>query len=325
MHFKIYSKYFYSKLSDTEKKAYDRILGAWLNLERTVTLHAPERKIDFQKVFKGLIDDNPELFYVVFNSLSVSHALGFATISVDFSMSNDEIENTKSKIFAKLQEFKNNIKTKDIEKEIHDHLATKVKYASDTMLPTAHNICGPFLEGAAVCEGYARAFKLICDEMNISCITVTGVATDNKRAENHAWNIVRKGNNNYHVDVTWNSSCRYTKIPLYYNVSDNFIERDHTWNRTLFPRCSTLGEYEREIIDINGKKSLGAAIEKMALNKKQSFILRFNRQFDSTTDVIKLIQNALKERSITIVSSVATSYFSKVNCALVNFSYPSYG
>lgn len=322
MHFKVYSKYFYSKLSDAEKKAYDKILDAWLNLEKKVTLHTLGGKIDFQRVFEGLIDDNPELFYVVFNSLSVGYALGFATVSVDFSMPNDEIERTKSRIFAKVQAFKSSIKTKDIEKEIHDYLATEVKYASNTMLPTAHNICGPFLEGTAVCEGYARAFKLICDEMGIPCIMVTGVATDEDRTENHAWNIVRKGKNNYHVDVTWDSSVyQCTKFPLYYNVSDNFIEKDHTWNRTLFPRCSTLGEYESGIIDINGKKAFCDAIEKMALNKKQSFILRFNRQFNSTTNVMKLIQDALKERGITNVSSASASYLSKVNCALVSFCY----
>lgn len=322
MHFKVYSKYFYSRLAESDKKAYDKILTAWLNLERKVTIKSFGEKINFQKVFEGLIDDNPELFYVVFNSLSVGYALGFATVSVDFSMSNDEIERTKSRIFAKVQEFKNSIKTKDIEKEIHDYLATEVKYASNTMLPSAHNICGPFLEGTAVCEGYARAFKLICDEMGIPCIMVTGVATDEDRTENHAWNIVRKGKNNYHVDVTWNSSVyQCTKFPLYYNVSDAFIEKDHTWDKMVFPRCAMLGEYESEIIEINGKKAFYDAIEKMAFNKKQSFILRFNRQFNSTTNVMKLIQDALKERGITNVSSASASYLSKVNCALVNFCY----
>ena len=322
MHFKVYSKYFYSKLTEADKKAYDKILNAWLNLEKKVTIKTFGGNINFQKVFEGLIDDNPELFYVIFNSLSVAYGLGFASISVDFSMANDEIEKTKANIMTRLQEIKNNIKTKDVEKEIHDYLATEVRYASNTISPTAHNICGPFLEKTAVCEGYARAFKLICDEMNIPCIIVTGLATDEDCTENHAWNIVRKGKNNYHVDVTWNSSVyQCTKFPLYYNVSDSFIEKDHTWNRTLFPHCSTLGEYESGIIDINGKKAFCDAIETMALNKKQSFILRFNRQFNSTTNIMKLIQDALNERRITSVSATSASYLPKVNCALVNFRY----
>lgn len=326
VHFKVHSKYYYSKLSDTEKKAYDTILATWLNLENKVTLRAPGESIDFQRVFDSLIDDNPELFYIVFNSLSVGHTFGFATVSVTFSMPNHEIEKTKSRIFAKLQEFKSSIKTADVEKEIHDYLAIGVKYASDTKSPSAHNICGPFLEGSAVCEGYARAFKLICDEADIPCIIVTGVATDENRAENHAWNIVRKGRNNYHVDVTWNS-CVYpcAKFPLYYNVSDAFMEKDHTWNRAFFPRCAAPGEYESAMIDIDGKKTLGDAIEKMALSKRSSAALRWNSPLDPTTNVMKQIQDVLKERSITSISSVSTSFPPKTNYVLVELRFENRG
>ena len=321
MHFKIYSRFFFSKLNQDEKNAYETILNAWLNLEKRVSVKKFNRNINFQKVFESIINDTPELFYVVFNSLSAAYGLGFASISVEFSMPNDEIERTKSKIFAKVQEFKNSVKTKDIEKEIHDYLATNVKYASNTMLPTAHNICGPFLEGSAVCEGYARAFKLMCDEMGIPCIMVTGVATDENITGNHAWNIVRKGKNNYHVDMTWNSSVyKSSDFPLYYNVSDAFIEKDHTWNKVLFPRCSALGEYEREIIEVNGKKAFCDAIEKMALNKKQSFILRFNKQLNLTTNMTTQIENVLKERNITSVSSISFSYLTK-DCVRVQFCY----
>ena len=51
-----------------------------------------------------------------------------------------------------------------------------------------------------VCEGYARAFKLICDQMNIPCVLVSG--TVNSGA--HMWNYVQMENGKwYAVDVTW--------------------------------------------------------------------------------------------------------------------------
>ena len=53
-------------------------------------------------------------------------------------------------------------------------------------------------ESQPVCEGYARAFKLICDKLEIPCLFVVG----NFRGENHAWNMVRLDGSWYAVDVT---------------------------------------------------------------------------------------------------------------------------
>jgi len=59
-----------------------------------------------------------------------------------------------------------------------------------------------------VCEGYAKAFKYLCDlstfEGDVSCYLVSGVmASTNSGTENHMWNIVSMGNGQtYLVDVT---------------------------------------------------------------------------------------------------------------------------
>ena len=57
-----------------------------------------------------------------------------------------------------------------------------------------------------VCEGYARAFKVLCDTVGIPCVLVDGEATGsaNESAEAHMWNYVQVENNWYAVDVTWN-------------------------------------------------------------------------------------------------------------------------
>ena len=59
-----------------------------------------------------------------------------------------------------------------------------------------------------VCESYARAFKVLCDKVEIPCILVDGKAknstSSNSDGEAHMWNYVQIGNNWYAVDVTWN-------------------------------------------------------------------------------------------------------------------------
>lgn len=58
-----------------------------------------------------------------------------------------------------------------------------------------------------VCEGYAKAFKLLCDmtdfERDVTCYTVAGVMTGGRGAGNHMWNVVSMSNGaHYIVDVT---------------------------------------------------------------------------------------------------------------------------
>ena len=58
-----------------------------------------------------------------------------------------------------------------------------------------------------VCEGYAKAFKHLCDlssfsESDLFCSLVTGTMTVGTSAGPHMWNIVTVGGRNYLVDVT---------------------------------------------------------------------------------------------------------------------------
>ena len=58
-----------------------------------------------------------------------------------------------------------------------------------------------------VCEGYARAFKVLCDKLGIPCTLVDGFAKSSAShtGEAHMWNYVQMEDEKwYAVDVTWN-------------------------------------------------------------------------------------------------------------------------
>lgn len=57
-----------------------------------------------------------------------------------------------------------------------------------------------------VCEGYARAFKVLCDRLGIPCVLVNGMAKSKPEEEplEHMWNNVYLDGSWYAVDVTWN-------------------------------------------------------------------------------------------------------------------------
>lgn len=86
-------------------------------------------------------------------------------------------------------------------KSIHDQICNMVSYDNDFNNPLAHQPTGVFFDPyEPVCEGYAEAFKLICDKVGIPCIGVVGDAD----GEAHKWNYVKMEDGKwYGMDLTW--------------------------------------------------------------------------------------------------------------------------
>lgn len=65
---------------------------------------------------------------------------------------------------------------------------------------------GAFLDSVGtgvVCEGYAKAFKVICDQLGIPCVLIGGSVVQSTGTEGHMWNGVQLNGKWYLVDVTW--------------------------------------------------------------------------------------------------------------------------
>lgn len=87
---------------------------------------------------------------------------------------------------------------------------TSVSGGSSSSAPKSAWECISALEGRTgangpVCEGYARAMKVLCDKANIPCVLVDGNASaDSNEGGAHMWNYVQIGDTWYGVDTTWN-------------------------------------------------------------------------------------------------------------------------
>jgi transglutaminase/protease-like cytokinesis protein 3 len=89
-------------------------------------------------------------------------------------------------------------------KQVHDFLVDYIKYDSESNSEISHSVYGALINKLAVCDGYAKAFKYILDDMGISCVEVCGTGQNSSGAtENHAWNDVLINGKWYAVDVTW--------------------------------------------------------------------------------------------------------------------------
>lgn len=129
-------------------------------------------------------------------------------------------------------------------KAVHDWLCINVAYDNDnylkgTLPSHSYSVEGTLLYNKAVCDGYAKTFKLFMDIMGIDCERIIGKATNSVgHTGGHAWNKVFIDNQWLYVDVTWDDPipdkpgivARYD----YFLISESQMNRNHTPNEFVY-------------------------------------------------------------------------------------------
>ncbi len=92
---------------------------------------------------------------------------------------------------------------------------------------------GAIVEGRAVCLGYATAFQLFMDILDIECITVVGAAFSSRA--DHAWNMVKIDDEWYCVDLTWDAGFEPEWFSFFNKSSEYFACTDHQWDYKAYP------------------------------------------------------------------------------------------
>ncbi len=73
----------------------------------------------------------------------------------------------------------------------------------DALTTSAYTLKGAFIDKLAVCDGYASAFRLLCQIEGIRADEVIGLKDLNNATSGHAWNKVWVGGAVFGVDTTW--------------------------------------------------------------------------------------------------------------------------
>ena len=132
------------------------------------------------------------------------------------------------------------------EKYVHDFICENIRY--DKLKKSySHEIIGPLGQGVGVCEGIAKAVKVLLDALGVWCvIAICGNNPEKGIKYRHTWNIVKIGGTYYHLDATFDntlgkdretSEIRYD----YFNLDDSQIFRDHEPLIAPAPHC---GDHE---------------------------------------------------------------------------------
>lgn len=247
-------RFYYIVMQDEEKKAYKMIYNG-LKMRAfniVVSLYLPPEQV--QKVYLKVLYDNPLFFYINQTVIKMTGEPGYWILMPEYLYGSSEITaitNDIHKIVNKVAAKANSLKlnTFRLEKYLHDSVVKSVAYDYDALKTrdcfNAHSIVGAFLDNKAVCEGISKAFKLLCNEFNIKCIVVLGKANkdgDFSGNDYHAWNLVKIGEESYHVDVTWDNlyDTEIKHISYdYFNMTTDEILLDHQPMENNLPLCNS--------------------------------------------------------------------------------------
>lgn len=240
---------YYNNLG-ANKRIYDAALQCFQNRGRSfpVTGSIPAAELAIE-----VLNDHPEIFYVG-QEFRVMSSLMRRDIMPAYLYSPAEATKIRGQLDAAAQSIISehiNDHQSDYDKvrSLHDYLKSNLEYdtvaasshrPNERNIAEAHNIIGALLKCKCVCEGFAKAFKFLCDKIDLECWVVSGKGSSSIGAGPHAWNIVKINRYYHHVDVTWdNQYSDSSSMPNYgyMNLSDDEIAKDHTWNKKHYPEC----------------------------------------------------------------------------------------
>ncbi len=246
-------RYYYGIMSAAEKEAYKKIFYALkakaLNIEISTAL-SPD---DIQELYLRVLVDNPLFYFINQQVIKMRYCTGYYILMPEYlynpreiTLLDQDVRNMVNKVCTSAKRVaKNDFR---LEKYLHDSVVKSVAYDYDSLRKkdcyNAHSIIGAFIDRRAVCEGIAKAFKVLCNECGIKCIVVLGKADpEGVYGEDtyHAWNIVKIGSDSYHVDPTWDNMYDkgFEHISYdYFNLTTADILRDHHPMGRL-PECTS--------------------------------------------------------------------------------------
>lgn len=267
----IQSRHFYKQLNDTAKAIYTKLYQNKENL-KTGTYKIEfgnafysllsqeggddELKKQYQSAIEALVYENPDIFYLdvtkmYINIEKITKITGTKynvyidngsdiNYLADGFYSKEDVEQYE----AQIEQVKNHIVTSlegknDYQKikAVHDYLIDTIEYEQNFTNQNVYDIYSALVTKRCVCEGYAKAFQYLMNEIGVENTIVIGTGTNSKnQTENHAWNYVKLNGQWYAVDVTWDDPIitgwgKLTKKARY----EYFLRGSKTMNENHFP------------------------------------------------------------------------------------------
>lgn len=213
----------YSELSADDKVIYNYVLRQILAFENNATAYSDINHrvyldfysqgitVDQNKVMKItnlIIKDVPEAYVLVNYIYRYDYNTYQYYLRVKISCTPENYASEMAQINSACNSITSSITPSSTEFErakiIHDGFIDWSDYGGISNA-NCGDITGSFITRKAVCEGFSRAYLLLCQRVGLKCVYVTGAmmtSTDPETWGNHAWNLVEVDDVWYLMDIT---------------------------------------------------------------------------------------------------------------------------
>lgn len=222
---------------------YSAMYEALLNMEDSVNLKKfTTNTAEMSKALNKTLEMHPDIFYFQYNGSKVSTSGEF---TIKYLYPKETIMKMKADLQREIDQLYAAVAPEmtDYEKvkAIHDYIILHTaydydNYLKDTVPEESYTMYGLFVNGTAVCEGYALSMVYLLNKIGIETIYVPS-----DEAMNHAWNKVKIDGKWYNLDATWDDPVPDRKGKVQYNyflVSDEQLAKTHSWNNAGLPKAS---------------------------------------------------------------------------------------
>ena len=241
-------QYYYNHMNKAQQAAYHSILSGVKNLADEFQIPALEGE-ELYNVFFQMRLDHPEIFWVSSYKYRYYKDSPNLIFIPEYLFDKKKICEHQKAMTARVEKLirpAQKLSEWEKEKYVHDFICENIRY--DKLKKSySHEIIGPLGQGVGVCEGIAKAVKVLLDALGVWCvIAICGNNPEKGIKYRHTWNIVKIGVTYYHLDATFDntlgkdretSEIRYD----YFNLDDSQIFRDHEPLIAPAPHC---GDHE---------------------------------------------------------------------------------
>ncbi|MBR2949239.1 MAG: peptidase [Lachnospiraceae bacterium] len=234
--------YYYDKLNKQQQKAYYAMKAGLELLAPSFQVPRLDGK-ELADIYFMLRLDHPKIFYTVTFKYRYYPDSEYVELIPEYLFPKAKIQDHQAAMEARIKKLAKQaegLDEKGKEQFIHDFICQNVHY-DKLKKPYSHEIIGALGHGVAVCEGIAKAVKVLCDALNIWCIIALAEANPEKNIKyRHAWNVIKIGGTYYHLDATFDNTLSKDETIRYdyYNLSDTQIFKDHEPLVWKVPACT---------------------------------------------------------------------------------------
>ena len=264
-------EFYYQKMDRQKQAVYHGMLQGVRQLADQIQLPRVDGK-ELYDIFFQMRLDHPEIFWVVGFSWKYYPDSPNLIFVPEYLFEKGKIKEHQIALTSRVEKLARQaqgLSEWEKEKYVHDFICENVRY-DKLKKPYSHEIIGPLGQGVGVCEGIAKAVKVLCDALGLWCmIAICGNNPEKGIKYRHTWNIVRIGGQYYHLDATFDNSLqRGVKRYDYCNLDDSRCFRDHESLVFPIPACPDSRAFYYRNVSFTKPEELEKRLAQ-ALRKKQ--------------------------------------------------------